>query len=290
MEPLSHTSFLRWLQDVLQTTVYGAIFISLCTVALCMQTSLELHLPFNSVPFYILVFSATLGQYNIHYYIKKSARAHSDRFAWSQLHKQVHAWLNVIGAVGVLFGLVHLQLKHYLVLGVIVIITTLYSFPFLPFKNKRRLKDFGLLKILTLSYVWVLITVWFPVVTRMKVTPDFMSVFLERFLLLFVLCLAFDIRDMDADRHDGIRTIPVACGTRKSYQLLRLGLVLMVATAIWRMFQTHDFMQFNAIVLSAIATYFMVEHSRRHNSDMVYLLGIDGMMLLQALLVAAASI
>ena len=290
MEPLPHSPYIRWLQVVLQTTVYGAIFISLCTVALCMQTSLELRLPFNSFPFYILVFSATLGQYNIHYYIKKSARAHSDRFAWSQQHKQVHAWLNILGAAGVLYGLVHLELKHYLVLGIIAIITILYSFPFLPFKNKRRLKDFGLLKILTLSYVWVLITVWFPVVTRMKVTPDFMSVFLERFLLLFVLCLAFDIRDMDADRHDGIRTIPVACGTRKSYLLLWLGLVLMVATAVWRMFQTHNFLQFNAIVLSAIATYFMTEHSRKHNSDMVYLLGIDGMMLLQALLVAAASI
>lgn len=286
----SFSPYVRWLQMGLQTAVYGAIFISLCTVALCMQTSMELQLPFNSVPFYVLVFSATLGQYNIHYYIKKSARAHSDRFAWSQAHRQVHVWLNVVGAIGVMYGLLHLQLKHYLVLGIIAAITVLYSFPFLPFTHKRRLKDYGLLKILTLSYVWVLITVWFPVVTKMKVTPDFMSVFLERFLLLFVLCLAFDIRDMEADRSEGIGTIPVACGSNRSYQIIWLGLVLMVLTGLWRLDQTHNFLQFNAIVISAIATYFMVEHSRKHPSDMVYLLGIDGMMLLQAVLVAVASI
>ena len=39
------------------------------------------------------------------------------------------------------------------------------------------------------------------------------------------------------------------------------------------------------MLLSAAATFFAVELTKKTNSDFVYLAGIDGMMLLQAMLV-----
>lgn len=244
-----------------------------------------LGLPFNTVPFYVLVFSATLGQYNIHYYIKKDADPDSDRFFWSVSHKHVHLILNVIGAVGLLFGLFHLKSRHLMVLGVIAVITLLYSFPLLPFKKKKRLKDFGLLKILTLSYVWTLITVWFPVVTLTRITPGFELVFAQRFVFMFVLCLAFDIRDMASDGRLGIHTLPVALGKRRSYLLIYAGLVLFLILSVFHFYYTHNFMLFNAMVVSALATYFTIEFAKVRNSDLFYLASVDGMMLLQAVLV-----
>lgn len=278
------------MRSAFQTFIYGAIFISLCTVGLCMETSLLLGLPFNSLPFYLLVFSATLGQYNIHYYIKKDANPDSDRFFWSISHKKVHLILNIIGAVGLLFGLFHLKSKHLMVLGIIALITLLYSFPLLPFKKKKRLKDFGLLKILTLSYVWTLITVWFPVVTLTRITPGFELVFAQRFVFMFVLCLAFDIRDMASDGRHGIRTVPVTIGSRRSYLLMYAGLVLFLALSIFHFRYTGKFMMFNGMLVSALATYFTIEFAKVRSSDLFYLACVDGMMLLQALLVFIGSI
>lgn len=177
-----------------------------------------------------------------------------------------------------------------MVLGIIAIITILYSFPFLPFKQKKRLKDFGLLKILTLSYVWTLITVWFPMVTLTEITPDFRVVFMQRFVFMFALCLAFDVRDMASDSRKGIRTLPVALGKRWSYLIIYASLVVFLVLSILHFRHTHQFMQLNAMIISAMATYFMVEQAKTNNTDMFYLAGIDGMMLLQAVLVIAGTI
>lgn len=278
------------MKSAFQTFIYGAIFISLCTVGLCMETSLLLDVPFNSFYFYLLVFSATLGQYNIHYYIKRDANPDSDRFFWSIRHRKTHLVLNILGAAGVLTGLFHLKPKNFMVLAIIAIITILYSFPFLPFRKKKRLKDFGLLKILTLSYVWTLITVWFPVVTLTRITPDFQVVFIQRFIFMFALCLAFDIRDAASDGRDGIRTLPVALGIRKSYLIINASLVLFLAVSILQFSQSHQFMQLNGMIVSALATYFTIEYAKNRNSDMLYLACVDGMMLLQAILVGTGSI
>jgi 4-hydroxybenzoate polyprenyltransferase len=255
-----------------------------------METSLLLGLPFNSFPFYLLVFSATLGQYNIHYYIKRDANPDSDRFFWSIGHRNVHLILNIIGAIGVAIGLFHLKPKNFMVLGIIAVITILYSFPLLPFRNKKRLKDFGLLKILTLSYVWTLITVWFPMVTLTRITPGFKLVFMQRFIFMFALCLAFDIRDMVSDGKKGIRTLPVALGKRRSYLIIYASLLLFLILSILHFRYTLHFMQLNGMIISALATYFVIEYAKNKNSDMLYLASVDGMMLLQAILIAVGSI
>jgi 4-hydroxybenzoate polyprenyltransferase len=278
------------MKTIYSTFIYGAIFISLCAVGLCMETSLLLNLPFNSFSFYLVVFSATLGQYNIHYYIKREANPDSDRFLWSLQHRNVHLVLNMIGAVGLIVGLFGLKPKNFIVLGVIAVITILYSFPFLPFKKKKRLKDFGLLKILVLSYVWTLITVWFPMITLTPITPDFQMIFAQRFVFMFALCLAFDIRDIHSDQEKGIRTLPVSIGKRWSYLIIYFSLVLFVAISFIHFRSTHHFMQFNAMVISALATYFVIEYSKDVKTDMIYLAGVDGMMLLQAILVGVGSL
>ncbi|HEY6082670.1 MAG TPA: UbiA family prenyltransferase [Chitinophagaceae bacterium] len=278
------------MKQFIHTIVYGSVFISLCTVGLCMETSLLLHLPFNNFPFYLLVFAATLGQYNIHYFIKKTANLNSERFRWSASHRGLHLIFNVFGAIGVIIGLFFLGIKHFMVLGIIAAITILYSFPFLPFPNKKRLKDFGILKILILSYVWTLITVWFPVVTLTRITPGFQIVFYQRFVFMFILCLAFDVRDIETDSRDHIQTLPVMVGKRWSYWIMYVSLVLFVALSLFDFQITHQFMQLNAMIVSALATYFMIEYSRTNDTDMTYLAGIDGMMLLQALLVGIAAI
>lgn len=250
-----------------------------------METNLLLGVPLNSFYFYLVVFSATLGQYNIHYFIKDTANTNSDRFLWSETHRQWHLLLNVAGALGLIIGLLHLNVRHFMVLGIVMLITVLYSFPFLPFRKKKRLKDFGLLKILTLTYVWTLITVWFPLANLTRITSDFQLVFAHRFVFMFALCLAFDIRDMEADGQEGIRTIPVKFGKKWSYIGIYLSLLVFVALSVFYFKRSLDFMSLNAMILSAIATYFVVEYSKSRQTDMVYLAGIDGMMLLQAILI-----
>src|SRR5690606_14002425 len=96
------------------------------------------------------------------------------------------------------------HLEHFVILALLGCIAVLYSFPFLPFGKKRRIKDYGFLKIITLALLWTLVTVWFPA-NRWEIDHGlFTLVLAKRFVFMFVLCLMFDVRDIPIDSKEHI--------------------------------------------------------------------------------------
>ena len=268
--------------------LYGSIFISICAVAMCIETNLLLRLPLNNPSFYLFVSGATLVQYNLHYFFKTMAVAGSKRLAWSLKNRNTHRILIAVGITLILYSLFSFRLHHFIILLVLGAIAFLYSFPFLPFTNKKRIKDFGLMKIITLALLWTLVTVWFPVDQADLSGISFQLIFLRRFIFMFILCLLFDIRDTEVDRKQNIATLSVKLGVKRSYLLCHILLVIFVLLSVIQFIYVPDKIQLIAMVISAAATAITIEYSKRNNSDIVYLACIDGMMLLQALLVIFA--
>lgn len=269
--------------------LYGSIFISLCAVAMCIQTNLLLYLPLNDFAFYLFVFGATLVQYNLHYIFKKTAVANSDRLAWSLKNKHVHKILIALGLALIIYSLFSFSLQHFIILLILGAIAFFYSFPFLPLTNKKRIKDFGLLKIITLALLWTLVTVWFPVDGSRFSIFSFQLIFLRRFVFIFILCLLFDIRDEEIDRKENIATLAVKLGIKKSYIFCYILLVVFIILTVIQFIYLPDTSQLIAMLISGAVTFITINYSQKNNSDVVYLACIDGMMLLQALLVIFAS-
>lgn len=255
-----------------------------------METSLMLDLPFNSFSFYCFVFGATIVQYNLHYLIKKTAVENSRRLAWSQRNKNLHFFLLLAGGGLIIYSLFSFHLQHFFILLCLGAISFLYSFPFLPFTKKKRIKDFGFLKIVTLSLLWTLVTVWLPV-SGMPYEPLlFWFIFFKRFVFMFVLCLLFDIRDIEIDKSDTIKTLAVFLGRKKSYFFSYLSLVLFVLLSVmqYAFFPQLGFLI--AMLISSVITLIIIEITKKTNSDFIFLAGIDGMMLVQALLIYVFSL
>ena len=255
-----------------------------------MQTNLLLGLPFNHHSFYLFVFGATLAQYNLHYFIKKTAEPGSDRLLWSQQHMNLHRSLIGVGVMMCSYSLFFFTIFHFIFLSIMALVAFLYSFPVLPFRKKKKLKDFGLIKIVTLALLWTLVTVWFPLDQVNFSGTLFPLIFARRFLFIFVLCLLFDIRDMNTDRAEQRHTIPVVIGEQRSFWLCYGILAIIVILSVYELSLGRPFTYFNAMLISALATAFMVHESRKVRSDYLYLAGVDGMMLLQAGLVAIGSV
>jgi hypothetical protein len=207
------------LKKVIDVIFFGSIFISLCAVAMCIETSLMLHVKLNSFSFYLFVFAATLVQYNLHYLFKKTAAVNSKLLIWSFKNKLIHKILVGVGVILISISLFSFRLHHFIILSVFGAVAMLYSFPFLPFSHKKRIKDFGLLKIITLALMWTLVTVWFPVNDNNISDISFQLVFVRRFIFIFILCLLFDIRDTEVDRLEKISTLSVMMGVKKAYVL-----------------------------------------------------------------------
>lgn len=235
--------------------------------------------------FYSFVFGATVVQYNLHYLVKTSTVSNSPRLLWSGNNKNIHVILFCFGCVLILVSLFSFKLHHFYVLSILGTIAFLYSYPALPFGKRKRIKDYGLLKIITLALLWTLVTVWFPVSNMPVETILYSLVFVKRFLFMFVLCLLFDIRDIEIDRHENINTLPVILGRKKSYTIAYFGLLLFFILSVIYYFLFSESGVFIAMIISIIATFSTIQLTRRSGSDLIYLGGIDGMMLLQSVLV-----
>jgi 4-hydroxybenzoate polyprenyltransferase len=279
-----------WFRKAWELILFGSIFIASCAVAFCMETNILLGLPLNHFSFYCFVFGATLVQYNLHYLVKTIAVKDSVRLAWSQRNKTVHFILLALGIILILFSFFSFHLKHFIVLLCLGCVAFLYSFPFLPFGKKRRIKDYGFLKIITLALLWTLVTVWFPV-NSMPYDPYlFLFVFAKRFVFMFVLCLLFDVRDIEIDSKEKINTLAVMIGTKKAYSVSYLLLSVFVIFSFAQYFYLPQTGFLIAMLISAIVTYVTIEFTKKNNSDFIYLAGIDGMMLSQAMLIYVFSL
>ena len=245
--------------------LFSSIFIALCAVTLCMETNILLGFPLNNFSFYCFVFGATLVQYNLHYLLKKTAVSNSERLSWSQKNSGIHLIFLATGVALILFSLFSFHLDHFIVLAFLGFISVLYSFPFLPFGSRRRIKDYGFLKIITLALLWTLVTVWFPVNALPVDKGLFTFVFIKRFVFMFVLCLLFDVRDIGVDSKEHINTLAVILGRKRSYLLSYLLLTLFVMLTFMQYFYLPQVNFLIAMIISAIFTFITIEATKKNN-------------------------
>lgn len=269
--------------------LFSAVFIGLCAVVLCWETNLLLGLQPGHWSLYSFVFGATIVQYNLHYFFKKQHAFPSERQDWSVRNRFTQKILIGLGLVVIIVSMFWLEPRHFLVLVVLAVLASLYSFPLLPFV-KRPLKEYGLLKIGLLSLEWTLVTVWFPADQQGVDMTSYWLVFIRRFLFMFVLCLLFDLRDKELDATIGIRTLPVRLGTKTTYRLADGLLLLFLLISLVQLLRTGNYPFFHAMLLSAVLTRLVIEQTKKINNDYIYLAGVDGMMLVQAILVGLGTL
>jgi 4-hydroxybenzoate polyprenyltransferase len=118
----------------------------------------------------------------------------------------------------------------------------------------------------------------------------FWLVFVKRFIFMFVLCLLFDLRDLEIDREEKINTLPVKLGKSVCYKLSYVLLGAFVILSVVQYIYLPQLPFLAAMVVSSVVTFWVIEKTKANNSDVIYLAGIDGMMLLQAMLVYAFSL
>lgn len=267
--------------------LYTSFFAACCTVGLCMTTE---RLLLNDTPqllsyLHLLVFCSTLLVYNAHYLIKKSTIALSDRYGWSQNHKFWHYILLVSGLLGCIITAMKLPLNILFACSILAVLSFAYSIPLLPFKNKKRLKDFGWIKITVLTLVWTIVTSVLPVLYHNMNISDYPYEIMMRFVFMFTLCVAFDIRDMQTDMDAGIATLPNMIGVKGSYRVMSTSMILFIIMSFIQYMRHPSILRLGAELFVAVAVKLVIDYARKHPSDRAYLGLVDGMMLLYAALV-----
>ncbi len=229
---------------------------------------------------HLLIFGGTLLIYNTPRLIPKpygKIRKSRKHFGWYLLFFTI----GLISVISSSYSLPAVVIKLMAVLGAI---SFAYYLPLLPLKDKRRLRDFGWLKIFVLTMVWTMVTCILPIIYHNNNPLNFPFDISERLLFIFTLCIVFDIRDIKTDIGNNIRTLPGRLGLRYSYQVINVALTFFVLVCLIQYTRYHYQGRLIAGLATAIITWLVISYLKNHTSDRAYNALADGVMLIYAVL------
>lgn len=138
---------------------------------------------------------------------------------------------------------------------------------------------------MALTLVWTIVTSVLPLLYHGLHPFDFPLEILIRFLFIFPLCIAFDIRDMPADTNQGITTLPGKLGIRKSVRLIYLLIALFLCGCLGQHLRFPDTARLVGSMAIGLLTIPVIRYCIRYPSDKNLLGMTDGMMLLYGIVI-----
>ena len=274
-------------------SINSNIFISLAAVSLTFATQVQLGMQPQLHPYLLLIFFATLFDYNVHRLITvitNKEALNSQKHRWVKQHLYFFYLVVATSVFGFLWTIFYADPKVLIALTPIALITLFYSVP--VFKNKKsifRLREIPCLKIFLISFVWSASTIFLPVIqsARTFTKATILAMLLERFLFVFAITIPFDIRDMQADTRQRLKTIPLLIGKKNSMIVANTAIVLFLAVCMLH-YNSLSLMWLNcAFSLSAVSTLFFMNNKRLQANEYYHYGILDGTMLLQGLFVLA---
>ncbi len=238
------------IRHIINLYLYSSLHIGLCCVFLYLFTIERFGLE-PDYPYVIFILSSTVFTYSIHRIIgmnKVRKFEHQGRFAVIseyRMHIIIYAVIGGLLCAYTYLGFPFSRMKMLLFAGVISI---LYALPI--FGKSMRLRDFSYIKIFLIAMVWAAVTESIPLY-EVGTDPYVISMlFLERVCFFIAITIPFDIRDIEVDTTNNVRTIPSSLGKNRS---ITLAIILLVCCILIELYLSQD-SQFTGYT-SAIAAY-----------------------------------
>lgn len=214
---------MKLLKMIFNFYINSSIHVALAVFALLRITEIYFNLPFNkNLNFF--VFFGTITGYN---FIKYAgvAKLHHKSLTDGLRFIQLFSFLSFVAFC---YFAYLIPIKTLLYAIPFCFLTLLYAIPFLD-KFEKNLRQIGYLKIIIVALVWAAFSVFLPLIDAgVAFSSKEILFFLQRFLIVIVLVLPFDIRDLQYDEIS-LKTIPKKFGIK---QTKKIGVILMIITLI----------------------------------------------------------
>lgn len=276
---------LKSFKGLCEAIVYSNVWVAFIGFCFLWSSYLMLSLPFN---FYlgIFYFFSVLFTYNIQriYELNKSNREASDaRRIWILRHEsRLRDLIKLSGLILLLLCFI-IPFRVFLYLIPAGLITMFYTFPvgFLSSRYKR-LREVPGIKIFLVALVWSYSSVAFILADRLL--PFYHEGIIFVFLLNFFLCTAitlpFEIRDVEIDLRNRLKTLATEFGSGRTIQIACFCLLLSMLLILFY----AEFSSAQKLFLSAHAamTFIFIRLSSRFQKHELYFTGLlDGLLMLR---------
>lgn len=248
---------MKYLKNAFDLYINSSIHVSLAVVAFSLVTCLQRDLSIDRSLLLFIFFGSVTG-YN---FVKYAgiAKLHHLSLASNLRFIQIFSFLCFIGLIYYAF---QLEIRVLVTAGVLGVFTVLYAIPFLG--ENKNLRSLPGLKIFVIAIVWAGSTVLLPLVQAgLHFGEQSIVDFIQRFMLVIVLTLPFEIRDLDYD-NERLGTIPQKLGTFKT-KVFGFILIFLIFSAeiLQAMMESNEFL---ALVLVLVLSGFFVWKAKRRQN------------------------
>ena len=196
----------------------SSIHVAVAVFALVKITQLQFGILSDDAVAWFAFFGTIVG-YN---FVKYDALARVRKTGIRTKIKIIAAF-SLICFLGAAWTFFQLKLITQLTSAAVLLLTMLYTLPFFP--NRKNARNWAGVKIYIVALCWVGVTVLLPLLNaEIAVTVDIAIKSVQRFILVFVLILIFEIVDLSKD-DPHLQTVPQQIGVKRT-KLLGLGLLL----------------------------------------------------------------
>lgn len=279
----------RLLDTIVEWMLYSNLFIAFCAICMVWLTRGAFGSEINTLhPYEWALFLATVSLYAFHRYIgivKIADVLRSGRFiVLSEYRSHLLIYGLVSGAISGSILVYFYPLPFLLMMMPAVVIGFLYILPVFP--SSRRLRDYAFIKIVLIGLAWAWLTVVMPLHEYgSDLNWEVLLFSLDRFLFIIAITLPFDIRDLEVDKIEGVKTFPMIFGEEWS-KTSAIMCLLMGLVCLGTLFVTNaiDLKYFLSAGMTYTIAGFLIMRSRIDRHDYYYSGLMDGIMILYFLL------
>ena len=234
--------------------IHSSLHVALAVVSFMLLRIYEIGLTVN-LNLIFCVFFATISGYN---FVKYAGIA---KLHHRSLTKQLRA-IQIFSAISFVFTiyfLVQLRLMSIMLLISLSIINFIYAFP--VFSKAKNLRNLPLVKIYIIAMVWSITCVFLPIIEyQVNFELDYIYMFLQQFLMVVVLMIPFEIRDLKYDLVK-LQTLPQILGILNAKILA--GILLIFITIL-----SFYFFESNMIfsIVFSFFSFLLIAYSSKNQS------------------------
>lgn len=273
---------MKGLKQIFDFYVNSSIHVALAVVSLSWLTLLEFGVLMDENLLFFMFFASITGYNFVKYF--GLAKFH---------HRHLANWLKLIQVFSffcfilMCFYALKLETKTLVYISVFGIITFLYAIPFIPKRflldEKLNLRNIGGLKIYVIALVWSGVTVFLPLINNaINISEDIIITAIQRFVIVIVLTLPFEIRDLQFDSLK-LSTVPQKIGEKKTKII---GIILLILFFFIEIFKSK--IEFNNVVplsIVVIMTLFLLMNAKKNQGKYYSSFWVEGVPILWLLMV-----
>ena len=295
---MKRESFFTWKGMLLWSNHFYGIAAGL----LCIETTLTLLKKPPSFYLVAFIYLSTVIYYTYAYFDEIKTGIYNERSQWYLQNKKYlkirQLILIIVCFYLAVFKLHLIQIFFSLTIGLqlILLFTSLlaflYYYPHFLLKN-MQLRNKGLLKSISIAWVWVVVSCILPILVLTNGQSNFNPIdyatilyFLQQFLFILILAILFDIKDLNKDQDEDVKTVVVKYGIKPAIDKFIIPLLVMYWLVSMLLFFNlmppfaYLILSFVIAFLLVLVTYLIQKRTAIHENILL----IDGLIIVKAIM------